>query len=269
MDYLYENAPLVEVIAELHWSLMTLDSTPDSKIDPHYEAFLEPFLSYATLRELTNREELVPSIVPLELLPNKPRLRLRSAENEWPLVQVGPGIVTANIVPPYQGWRAFQPFLHQLIEALFATYPLAARTLHVEKLQLRYIDAFDESFGFDRYAQFASYVLEINAPLSEAFLAEVFGKDAEYSYLVENRLANTTPEGSHSVIKCSPGTLRNKKALILEMYCESNFPKKHTVGVADVVSWFDEAHKRLHFQFDRLTTPALKELMGEKKEIAQ
>ena len=104
MDYLYDKAPLVEVIAEIHWALKKLDTAPGAKIDPYYDLFKDAFLAYAKTTGLTDVQDLVPTVVPPELLPNQPRLRLRTAPGRWPLAQLGPGIITANIVPPYKGW---------------------------------------------------------------------------------------------------------------------------------------------------------------------
>ena len=69
MDYVYEKAPLIEVIAEIHWSLKKLDTAPDARIDPYYDLFKDGFLDYARNMDLGHTEELVPDIVPLELLP--------------------------------------------------------------------------------------------------------------------------------------------------------------------------------------------------------
>ena len=141
-EYLYENAPLVEVIAEVHWALKELQTAPNSKIDPYYDLFREQFLHYVSERGLINQQELVPSIVPPELFPNQPQLRIRKRTVRWPLAQVGPGILTANIVPPYNGWSEFSPFLGMLVDGLFQSYPMATKTLRVEKLHLRYINGF-------------------------------------------------------------------------------------------------------------------------------
>ena len=45
-DYVYENAPLIEVIAEIHWTLKNLKVPPDLKIDPFYDLFEGEFLKY-------------------------------------------------------------------------------------------------------------------------------------------------------------------------------------------------------------------------------
>ena len=43
--FVYENAPLVEVVAEIRWQLKFLASAPNAKIDPYYELFRDDFLA--------------------------------------------------------------------------------------------------------------------------------------------------------------------------------------------------------------------------------
>lgn len=264
MDYLYEKAPLVEVIAEIHWALKKIDTAPDAKIDPYYDLFKDEFLAYMKLEDI---QELVPNIVPLEILPNQPRLRLRSAPGQWPLAQLGPGIITANIVPPYNGWKSFEPFLHKLVEGLLSKYPVVEKTLRIDKLHLRYIDAFDENFGFSHYAEFASKMLGINLPLSEDFINLSVKKGTDVTYLLENRFLNATPEGSSGTLKLSPGQKNNKSALIMELVCESIFVDNSATDCSFLKKWFDEAHNQLRIQFDTLATQELKDLMGKQRKI--
>ena len=267
MNYVYGNAPLVEVIAEIHWGLKKLDTAPDAKIDLYYDLFRDEFVEFVKSFGLNHIQELVPSIVPLEFLPNQPTIRLRFSPGKWPLAQLGPGVITANIVPPYNGWSEFKEFLHNLIGGLFKCYPFAEKTLHIEKLHLRYINAFDDNFEFNAYSKFAQDMLGINMPLSEKFLSEFVKEGTEVTYLLENRFVNVSPEGSISKIKIGPGMANNKKALILEFHCESMFSADAKIGSDEIFRWFSDAHTSLHKQFESLSTADLKLMLGDKREI--
>ena len=168
-DYLYEKEPLVEVIAEAHWALKTLETVPGSTIDPYYDLFRQIFLEDAAVLGLRHQEQLIPATVPMELVGDRPHLRVREGEAKWPVAQLGPGIVTANIVPPYNGWAEFSEFIRSVIGIVFEKYPLAERTLRIERLHLRYIDGFDRTFGLEEYADFLSAKLGISSPLPERF----------------------------------------------------------------------------------------------------
>ena len=267
MDYVYENAPLVEVIAEIHWHLTEIDQASNTKIDPYYYLFQQEFLSHAKEIGLQHVEELIPDFVPPQFTPNQPRLRLRATAENWPLAQLGPGIITVNIVPPYNGWKEFEIFLSLLVDELFVCYPETDSNLQIEKLHLRYIDGFGEHFGFDRYADFAKIMLGINEPLPEEFVNCFVKKDTEVTYLIESRFTNSNPDGSSSIVKLTPGKLKNKNALILEMQCESIVNGDSANNPGEIKHWFYEAHNCLHKQFNQLATTTLKSAMGKRREI--
>ncbi len=266
-DFLYENAPLIEVIAEIHWALKPLQLAPQSKLDPHYDSFIFDFQNYLSKIQLTHIQELIPKNVPLEILPNQPRIRIRSAPNMWPLAQVGPGIITANIVPPYNGWNEYEEFIFYLINGLYECYPLAPNTLFVEKLHLRYIDGFDHHFGFTQYSQFAANMLGIQSPLSDEFLSNCTKIGSELTYVLECRFQNESPDRSTGRIKIAPGTKDNLNALVMEMSCESNFFNLSFMSPETVKKWFVDAHKSLHIQFDSITTRKLKSKFGQQRKI--
>jgi len=110
-DFVYKRAPLIEVIAEIHWNLKPLGSAPEAKIDPYFDLFKEAF-SEVIKDTLPFEERLVPIEIPVEFLSGQPHLRFRSKQGGWPLVQIGPGVMTINIVPPYNGWVEFSKFLN-------------------------------------------------------------------------------------------------------------------------------------------------------------
>lgn len=267
-DYIYENAPLIEVIAEIHWELKSLQSVPDAKIDRFYDLFKDQFSSLVSELQLTHIEEIIPAVVPLEILPHKPRIRIRKAPSIWPIAQVGPGIITANIIPPYNGWGEFEPFLFGLIDSLFDSYPLADQTLRIEKLHLRYIDGFDDRFNFENYSEFAKQMLGCQISYSSEFIENFVKKDTDITYLLETRFQIETPRNSNGIIKIAPGKINDADSLILEMHCESAMNFQTKMDRANIKQWFSQAHRCLHDQFEAITTPQLKSLMGERKEIS-
>ncbi len=266
-DYVYDKAPLVEVIAEIHWALKEIGVVPNVKIDPYYDLFKEEFLELANDIGLDDTQELIPDTFPFELTPNQPRLRLQSRPERWPLAQIGPGIVTANIVPPYDGWAIFESFLHKLVDGLFANYPIVEKTLCIEKLHLRYIDGFDESFGLINHSDFVSKMLGVNVSLSDTFINSCVKDETEVTYLLETHFFNSVPDGSFGRLRLVPGQLNNRKALIMELHCESVFSDRSATESGAVKDWFLAAHQCLRTQFEKLTTPSLKSVMGDKKEI--
>ena len=265
-DFLYEKAPLVEVIAEIHWVLKELQVAPNAKIDPHYEEFEKEFLEFLREDNLCHTQELPPSSVSIELVPHLPRKIIRSQPNDWPLVQLGPGIITAHVVPPYSGWTKFEKFLIRVVDGLYKCYPNSGKSLFIETLLLRFISGFDDEFGFEKYSDFALDMLGIRSPLPTDFLKECAVEQTDISYVLETLFENVSPVGSFGRVFISPGTSRDKRALIMEMQCESIYPQRTVVSQCEVKQWFNEAHRSLHDQFDKIATDKLKEMLVKKQE---
>src|SRR3972149_1757610 len=99
--------------------------------------------------------------MPDEMLGYVVQHRFRLAENRWPLVQVGPGVVTLNETENYE-WDDFEVRSGQLINCLFAAYPDAPHSLTITNLQLRYIDAIRFEFDRDNIFEFMADKLKIN-----------------------------------------------------------------------------------------------------------
>jgi uncharacterized protein (TIGR04255 family) len=141
-DFLYQNAPLVEVIAELRWALQNVMAPSGVSIDPHFSTFSDDFRAASVGLGFGFVERVVPETVPLELTPHVAVLRFRPRQNQWPCMQIGPGVLTANHVPPYAGWADFRSHVRRSIETLLAAYPNPQRYLNLNQLELRYINAF-------------------------------------------------------------------------------------------------------------------------------
>lgn len=65
----------------------------------------------------------------------EPRVRFFSADRSR-LAQVGPNLLSANVLPPYPHWPDFKAFI---LEAMHA-YVEAAKPAKIERMTLRYID---------------------------------------------------------------------------------------------------------------------------------
>ncbi|MBV6460184.1 MAG: hypothetical protein HJHJAOHD_00286 [Flavobacteriales bacterium] len=95
------NAPLVEVIFELRWKVTDKEELTKCQ-------YLHGDL-YASIKDIYNfREALVAPEVPMELYLNIPAHRFRVAQNNYPLVQVGPGLLTLNTIDSKYNWEEFE-----------------------------------------------------------------------------------------------------------------------------------------------------------------
>lgn len=131
------NKPLVEAILEVRWKLEN-SPQPGLASDPYYH--LLPGRLQERLSDKYPAYQALPTTrVPDELVPYVAQHQFRATENGWPLVQLGPGVLTVNHTEDYR-WPTFLERATSAVATLFDTYPEPAK-LEVDYLVLRYIDA--------------------------------------------------------------------------------------------------------------------------------
>ncbi len=109
------NAPLLEVIFELKWDIVTKSDFVDFQ-------YLHGDL-YSNLRnKYLYRESLTPPEVPIELVKGKPVYRFRVQQGGYPLVQIGPGVVTINTNDDNYYWEEFSKEVNNLILTIDKIY---------------------------------------------------------------------------------------------------------------------------------------------------
>ena len=119
------NKPLVEALFELRWK-------PDEDASRGQTAFRLFFgRYYDKIREgYPEIEDLPASQVPEALTPNIVRHRFRARPNQWPLTQIGPGILTVNETEKYK-WDSFR----ERIEGALAAFlrPIRKTSRHLRR----------------------------------------------------------------------------------------------------------------------------------------
>lgn len=125
------KAPLVEVVFELKW-----DIKMKSDLDDFQYLYGDLF---ANLRnEFPNRERLTPLEIPFDALINIPVFRFTKNDNKYPLIQIGPGVISINTLNEFYIWEDFRDNIHKLLDILKDIYP-KFQTLKI-KPALIYID---------------------------------------------------------------------------------------------------------------------------------
>lgn len=265
-DFVYKNAPLVEVLAELHWELEPLESLPNAAIDPFYKQFCEQFLKNCEI-DPSDVTRLVSADAREELFPDQPHLRLQPDSSDQRLVQIGPGVMTINIIPPYNGWNEFRKFIERTMDVFYKSYPAMDDTFRPIQTHLQYIDVFDEKHGFDNYARFVESHLGVPRPVQSDFVDEYAENPDDILFFVDSRFAINSPADSHVRTRVAPGKSLRSAVAIAEFHCErEEWPGHQPKEV--LLAWYDEAHEILSAFFDKTISPELKIRFGEKTEIS-
>ncbi len=237
-----QNPPLIEVIFEMRWDLREREGGVRS--DPHAKIFPGK-LSSALGEEYPVYEELPTSDIPDEISGYIVQHRFRRAENSWPLVQVGPGIITLNDTESYE-WQDFCHRIEAVLDALFQEYPDKS-LLTTNMITLRYLDAYPFDFEEGNIVEFLSAKLGVQNQITPA-LFETTGVspvpidiDLKYSFLSQR------PPG-YLHVGFSRGTVKGRDSLIGETIVRSL--EAGEPGTKDeIISWVLEAHALAHTWF--------------------
>lgn len=133
------HAPLQEVVFELFWELET-DSN-GMPVDNDYEYALGLFKSEIS-KDFKHSVKLTPTL-PKEInlhIFSMPRHQFWTAEKNWPVVQLGPGILVVNDIEKNYAWQSFRALILNSKINLENSY---GRKLTYVGLRLKYIDAFE------------------------------------------------------------------------------------------------------------------------------
>ena len=154
------NKPLVEAIFELRWSL-------DENVDESWE--LLPGLYYSEVRDQYPHLENLPiSKVPAQMAVDIVRHRFRPEKDSWPLIQLGPGVLTVNETGGYTVWEEFLPRIVSAVKALSDVYP----EFRIKRAELRYINAVPFDIQSESLIEFLSDKLHLRVEPPELFDGE-------------------------------------------------------------------------------------------------
>lgn len=205
------NKPLVEAILELRWHI-------DPEIgDPNYSIFVGGI--YSILKTKYKFHEPLPSsMIPERIAGSFVQHRFRIEKNKWPLIQVGPGIVTLNDTTNYT-WTDFGQRANELVKAMFKAYP-KPEEMRISNLVLRYIDAIQMSDARKNVLDFTRKNLKANFIVPEQLYdgVDVIKKPKSFSFQIANITKN--PKGTVT-LRFATGMHKGRKAIILETVVQS------------------------------------------------
>ena len=231
-----KNKPLVEAIFEIRWELQ--EPALGMKIDPHYKILIGRI--YDRIKnEYPFHEQLPTATMPDEIAGYIVQHRFRKDKDKWPLIQIGPGIITLNDTDGYV-WEDFESRIHHLLDVLFDAYPDSDNNLRINLLLLRYIDAVD--FDYEKYDVFSFLRenLKIDIEVYEELFKETGVKGLPLGFDLRFSFPAKKPKGAVH-LRFVRGKRKNVDALIWETHVQSvgeETPKTEE----QISSWVIDAH---------------------------
>jgi uncharacterized protein (TIGR04255 family) len=249
----FQNAPLVEIVAELRWQVPQLAAADQAGNPVQLPIVLADNAMTALFHRTTaavgehgfdRLEQLMPPSSPSPVLLSQMMYRYRRTDEVPVLAQIGPGMFSVNALPPYKSWKEFHPYLEGGIEGL-----LEALTERPElTVSLRYIDAFRQDLTSNRDAKaFATEVLGFRLDLPPTLQARLpQGAQARMSFQV----ALPIP-GMSMTITVSDGQLGPDSVVLMntDVRIDDVLPSDKQA----ILSELDKAHDLIHGTFMDMT----------------
>lgn len=238
------NAPLEEVIFEVRWLLQ-----PSEETGQMHDAGFE--LASGKLNSIVEEilpfyKRIVPMGVPEQFLHYRAVHQYWTAENTWPVVQLGPGIFTVNSTELWYDWENnFYPFLQKAIQWLEQSYK---NSLQFAFASLRYIDTINvNKYGGIKNGWQEFIEKHFNFSYSNSFNTRGSQKQIQINQVFE------LEDQSLLQIQMSDGSKNNEPALIWQ----TAILKKQQFTNKQLINWADEAHTITHQLFQEMLKPEI------------
>ena len=149
MAITFKNAPLIEAVAELRWGAQPFAMVPGQQFTFTTEAvageeFFMHFGAECSTRGMMRAERVLPQGMPA--FPGQVVYRFRAPGATSMLLQVGAGVFSANVLPPYGSWDSFKGHIGTGLDVLLSSRPPAEHGTAFSHVNIRYINGFGDEY---------------------------------------------------------------------------------------------------------------------------
>jgi uncharacterized protein (TIGR04255 family) len=243
----YSNPPLIEAVCEFRL-------TPNTPWD-----ITIPGLLYEQLKvAFPNREQRVVQEVVYVPSPQGlqqqiqigERIFLFSAEKRL-FVQIGPRVLTLNVLKPYPNWNGFRPKIEKVWQSLMHTVEVKG----VERIGLRYINKIELLKWSGKLEDYFEFYLFLGKRLPQTM--------ASFIAAVELPYANDRDRCRVQLMD-APFDPPNQKAFFLDI--DYFLTQPQAVDTAATLEWVEEAHRQAEEVFEGCINDRLRNLFGLEVE---
>ncbi len=243
------NQPLVEALFEFKWGR---PDVPESLGYPIVVGSL-----YGKLKDrFPEIIDLPANMVPSSITTHLVRHQFRRAKDQWPIIQVGPGIMTVNENEGYTGWPAFFDVIGNALRHLCDAHP-KPEAIQPQSFLLRYINAIDFDSERGDALNFLAEHLKTGIRLDETVFSVGDPRRNPSSLILRLSFALKEPQGT-VIVQFSSGAKSGKPAIIWELMVESSPPGIRDLR-ADADTWLKSAHAVIEHWFVALSRGTLLE----------
>ncbi|WP_445386421.1 TIGR04255 family protein [Robiginitalea sp. IMCC44478] len=216
------KAPLIEVIFELRWQIK-------EKSDLTKYQYLIGDLYSKISDRFPYRESLVPPEIPSDILINKPAHRFRAGQNKYPLVQIGPGLITLNTIDDNYYWEEFYDWSNKLLSDFMEVFSFDSETFTPS---LIYLDFFRFDFNSDNVNDYLNN--QFNLTIDQSFL-----KDTGNPYNLNIGYYYNTELGKLDVLFKRGQNSKKEEGVLVTNGLKSNTSMSEK---SEILDWLNKAH---------------------------
>lgn len=244
------NPPLVEALLEIKWDLKK--NGPDAFEDPGYK-LASGRLFDRIKKKFGYIQNLPITIVPEELTAYAVRHQFRTEQNGWPLVQIGPGVATVNIAPPYT-WKTFKNTVKFFIPLLFNAYNGVIPgepdyQLHLNSVLLRYINGIEWDWSSKNTLDYLANNLHTTFNLPQKITSADIISGCPIHLNLQIGYPITQPKGQ-VIIRFATGTVGQANGLVVELiFLSTGSDAPQLTNLIDFMAWVNDAHDIIEHWF--------------------
>ncbi|WP_373513340.1 TIGR04255 family protein [Persicitalea sp.] len=232
------KAPLKEVIFEIFWDVQI---TPEGlAIDSDFEFALGLFAKKIKASHSKDKK-LYPNGAPLQLT-GKVTHQFWRDEMTWPIVQLGPGVMTVNDTDITYDWEnGYFDLVQNCLDYLFESYEYK---ININQLQLKYIDAVDLASDTD-YVGFLKDHLRIELRNDFTLPGKAVGAHVNQGFQLEDGSLLTLFAGD----AVNQSTKQTAAVWTTTVFKTGNFSQD------EIVEWLSRAHDIASATFKEMVSP--------------
>lgn len=237
-----KDKPLVEAIIEIRWALTS--TSPGVEVDPHYKILLGRFYDRVS-SEYSEHEQLPTALIPDEVFGQGVQHRFRVGPNDWPLLQIGPGVMTVNDTHKYT-WPDFRSRSHAAVGMLFDAYP-DLENLKINIMMLRYINAVDFDYTKENTFKFLKDKMNIGISLPSNLFGNSGIKNEPRKLNWQSSFVCENPQGI-VIARFATGHRKDRAVLLWETIVQSEAQEVPSMP-SEFEEWLDAANDVAHNWF--------------------
>jgi uncharacterized protein (TIGR04255 family) len=232
-----KDAPLKEAIFELFWQ-SPLDNT-GFPIDRGFDLAQGKFAIHIADR-FPYHKRILPQNSAIKVY-GQPIHQFWKGNVEWPVVQLGQGILTVNDTDKNYEWNdTYRPNIHKALDILLLSY---SEPLNFNKISLKYIDSVDIDYDTD-LSKFISVNLQTALVNNYKPPGKLIGLNLNQVFAVDG-------SDVHLNIQTATNNLNAKQAIVWI----TTVIKVGTLSKTDILTWIDQAHSITSNLFVEMLNP--------------